>query len=83
MVLLLLVHQAMWGDADWIPGQCPGSNESTEKAVLDPNQSFSGRFFQRMDGMRLIEKGDVQYLMGDYLAETTMAIMARQRAKET
>jgi len=33
--------------------------------------------------MRLIEKGDVQYLMGDYLAETTMAIMARQRAKET
>ena len=84
----------MWGDADWIPGQCPGSNESTEKAVfaawrwgiagqLYPNQSFSGRFFQRMDGMRLIEKGDVQYLMGDYLAETTMAIMARQRAKET
>lgn len=94
MVLLLLLHQAMWGDADWIPGQCPGSNESTEKAVLGawrwgiagqlyPNQSFSGRFFQRMDGMRLIEKGDVQYLMGDYLAETTMAIMARQRAKET
>ncbi|CAK9021406.1 unnamed protein product [Durusdinium trenchii] len=42
---------AMWGDADWIPGQ-------------------------------LIEKGDVHYLMGDYLAETTMAIMARQRAKD-
>lgn len=45
-------YSAMWGDADWIPGQ-------------------------------LIEKGDVQYLMGDYLAETTMAIMARQRAKDS
>jgi len=44
-------YSAMWGDADWIPGQ-------------------------------LIEKGDVHYLMGDYLAETTMAIMARQRAKD-
>ncbi|CAK9021473.1 unnamed protein product [Durusdinium trenchii] len=31
---------------------------------------------------QLIEKGDVHYLMGDYLAETTMAIMARQRAKD-
>lgn len=31
---------------------------------------------------QLIQKGQVNYLMGDYLAETTMAIMARQRAKD-
>ena len=61
-----------------------GGDGSLRDVILDPVRigNCSGFYGDRLAAMReMLTGGDLDYLTGDYLAELTMLILARDRAK--